>query len=372
MGKAGSEKLPRRLRILVAPLDWGLGHATRCIPVIHELLNQGCEVLLAGEGAQQALLKAEFPNLPFLPLQGYRIRYTRIKKLLSWKIIMQLPRIFFAVKKEHRWLRKIVKLHHVDAVIADNRFGLFHKKIPCVFITHQLRIKSPFGNWSENILQRWNYRYINRFTACWVPDVKEDSLAGELSHPLMSPKTPVNYIGPLSRFEKKEVPEIKDRLLIILTGPEPQRSIFEEKIVREICHYPASATVVRGLPLSQSVIPSSNMIKFYNHLSANELGEEMGKAEWIISRCGYSTVMDVVKMKKKTILIPTPGQTEQEYLAETLQQKRIAYCVSQQKFSIASILEDARKFHYHIPSLNSSSQMKEIVAEFVAGLSRRV
>ena len=196
------KEMLRKYRILVAPLDWGLGHATRCIPVIKELLANDCEVWLAGEGMQEALLRTEFPELPFLSLEGYRIRYPRSSSGFFLKIFLQIPTIISAITKEHRWLKKMVRSHEMDAVISDNRFGLYHSKIPSIFITHQLNIKSPLGNWSEKILQQWNYKYINRFTECWVPDLLgEDNLAGELSHPFRLPKTVLKYIGPISRFD---------------------------------------------------------------------------------------------------------------------------------------------------------------------------
>jgi len=317
-------KLSRKYRILVAPLDWGLGHATRCIPIIRELIAQGCEVWLAGEGVQGALLKAEFPNLPFLPLQGYRVQYSKSSKWFFLKIMSQLPKIVFSIKKEHKWLKKQVKRHHFDGILADNRFGLYHSKVPGIFITHQLTIKSPLGKWSEKILQRLNYRYINRFKECWVPDHGgENNLAGELSHPEKKPSIPVRYLGLLSRFKETGPGEREGHLLFILSGPEPQRTILEDKIVNEMSHYSGTATIIRGLPSSLSIIPSTGMIKFYNHLPADELNEEMEKADWVISRCGYSTVMDIVKMRKKSILIPTPGQTEQEYLAKYALKKEI-------------------------------------------------
>ena len=369
MDQAEYGNLPRKLRILVAPLDWGLGHATRCIPLIRELVEQNCDIWLAGEGKQEALLRSEFPELPFLSLPGYRINFSKTKNGLPGKIFFQLPRIFSAVKKENTWLKRMILIHQFDAVISDNRFGLYHNKIPCIFITHQLKIKSPLGKWNEKILQKWNYHYINRFTGCWIPDMaEENNLAGELSHPLKKPKIPVQYIGPLSRFEKSGSEEIKDHILIVLSGPEPQRSIFENKIIKEISHYPATATIVRGLPSSLSLIPSTDMIKFYNHLPAKELSVEMEKAEWVISRSGYSTIMDIIKLQKKSIFVASPGQTEQEYLAWFMQKRQIAYHTDQNEFSIMTALEKAKKFNYIIPSFNFSEQMKKIIKEFVANL----
>ncbi|TMI85631.1 MAG: glycosyl transferase family 28, partial [Bacteroidetes bacterium] len=119
------EKNLRKLRILVAPLDWGLGHATRCIPIIQHLLKADVEVWLAGEGAQEKLLADEFPDLPFLSLHGYRIRYARSAIGLVKNILFQAPKIVKAIRNENKWLAKMIDEHHFDAVISDNRYGLY-------------------------------------------------------------------------------------------------------------------------------------------------------------------------------------------------------------------------------------------------------
>ena len=357
--------LEGKSRILVAPLDWGLGHATRCIPVIRELQAQGAEVWLAGEGAQETLLRTEFPELPFISLPGYRIRYGKSKWGLWKAIFTQVPDILKSIKRENKWLREVISKHGFDAVISDNRYGLYHPTLRCVFITHQLSIKS---SWGENLLRRINYRYINRFASCWIPDEDNgNNLAGELSHPTKKPSIPVHYTGILSRFKALPVEEKKDHLLIVLSGPEPQRSILEDKIIRDISHYNGTATIVRGLPDSRSVIPSTNMINVYNHLPAKELNEEMMKAGYIISRSGYSTVMDIAVLKKKSILIPTPGQTEQEYLGKYLMQRKLAYVVSQNDFSLEDSLTKARDFSFQYLSFNDAL-LKITVEQFLEKL----
>jgi hypothetical protein len=369
MTKGKGEELRRKFRILVAPLDWGLGHATRCIPIIKELLGNDCDVWLAGEGPQEALLRSEFSHLPFLYLAGYNIKYSRTSKGLLLKLLLQMPRVISSIRAEHRWLNRTIKIHGFDAVISDNRFGLYHSDVPSIFITHQLSMKSPLGEWNEMILQKWNYNYINHFRECWVPDlIGENNLAGELSHPMSIPRVPVKYIDVLSRFEKKEEGEIKDQLLFILSGPEPQRTILENKIINEVSHYPGTATIVRGLPSTKFVIPSTGMIKFYNHLSAKELNAEIEKADWVISRSGYSTVMDLAKLQKKSILIPTPGQTEQEYLAKELWQKKIAFSIEQKEFSLSPALEQAKKFNYRFSLVESSNGLHAAVKSFLDSL----
>jgi UDP-N-acetylglucosamine transferase subunit ALG13 len=369
-GKNG--KTRRKYRILVAPLDWGLGHATRCIPIIRALLDAGCEVSLAGEGSQESLLKSEFPEMAFHRLTGYRIQYSRKCRLFFWKIAAQIPSILQAIRKEHRWLRRLVRKQSFDAVISDNRFGLSHPRIPSIFITHQLGIQSPGGRFSEKILGRWNYRYINRFSECWVPDFAGGpGLAGKLSHPSTYPKIPVRYTGILSRFMGPEENSGEPgHLLFILSGPEPQRTAFENRVVNEVSHYPGTATIVRGLPGALSIIPSTGMIKFFNHLPAAELEKEIRRAEWVISRTGYSTVMDLVRMEKKMILVPTPGQTEQEYLAMHLAESYIACTMEQRLFSLDGALRLAQRFDYRFLQNDKPAVLDHAIASLLMKLDK--
>jgi uncharacterized protein (TIGR00661 family) len=355
-------------RILLAPLDWGLGHTTRCIPVIYELLAQNADVWLAGERAQEALFSKEFPLLPFLTLEGYRVKYGSSSTGLIRTLFFQVPRLLRIIKKENQWLDKVVKEHQFDAVISDNRFGLYHSSIPSVFITHQLFIKSPMGKWAASFLQRKNYKFINHFTQCWVPDYEGSiNLAGELSHPEKKPRIPLHYIGPLSRLRKIGEAEKKGHLFISLSGPEPQRTLLENMIIDQVSHYNDTATIVRGLPAQVSIIPSTNDIQFYNHLPAAEYNKEIEKAEYVISRSGYSTIMDLTALGKKSILIPTPGQTEQEYLGELLMQQKKAYCISQDKFSLPGALQAAEQFKYA-----SWSTSKPGLAETISALLKSI
>ena len=324
---------------------------------------------LAASGAQAALLKEAFPELPLLNLPGYQVGYAKTKRGLVFRLLLQVPRILHAIRQEHRWLKKAVEQFRFDAVISDNRYGLWHKKIPCIFITHQLRIRVPGSPFTENRLQKINYRYINRFSACWVPDeLTAPGLAGSLSHPEKMPAVPVSYIGPLSRFEKKEIPEQTGHLLILLSGPEPQRTLLEEKILEELVHYQGTATLVRGLPGDQSMLPSTNMIRIFNHLPAPLLNEEMQKAQQVICRSGYSSVMDLALLGKKSILIPTPGQTEQEYLATLYQQQQTAFTTDQKNFSLTSALKAAAQCSYHPFPLSGKNELQPVITRFLASL----
>ncbi len=316
------ENIRELSRILIAPLDWGLGHATRCIPVICALKEAGHEVFLAASGPQETLFRQVFPNLPILPIPGYEVRYGRTARQTTWQLVKQLPKIRRRIKNETKWLADYQQKYHFDVVVSDNRFGLHHPDIHCIFITHQLYIIHPWGNWASQILQKWNYKQIEKFNACWIPDYKEaPGLAGKLSHPSVLPNIPVEYIGPLSRLHKSETPIKKGHLFISISGPEPQRSMMEDIVLQKIAHYNGSACIVRGLPGERNQIPGTNSIEVVNHLDAGQYAEQMAKAEKVICRSGYSTIMDLERMQKeKVFLIPTGGQTEQEYLAQHLKQ----------------------------------------------------
>ncbi len=356
-------------RVLVAPLDWGLGHATRCIPIIFKLLQQNCEVIVAAEGDVKFLLQKEFPNLAFLPLKGYRMQYSRNKFWLSAKLLLQFPKLIYRIYAEKRWLNKAVDAYKIDAVIADNRMGLCHPKIPCVYITHQLKIKT--GNrFTESFVQKMHYHFINKFTACWVPDTEgEKNLAGELSHPVILPKIPLKYLGPLSRFEKTTC-ENKYDLCIVLSGPEPQRSIFEALVLKDIKDFKGSIFLVRGLPGKTSIPESSNaVLEIKNHLPAAELNMLLQQSNMIICRSGYSSVMDLVNLQKKAILVPTPGQTEQEYLARYLQDQKLFFCVEQKYFSLPAVLKAASGFQY-TEIIFSQNEYELVIEDFIGRLKK--
>jgi uncharacterized protein (TIGR00661 family) len=330
-----------KTRILIAPLDWGLGHATRCIPIISVLLQQNCTVIVAADGHQKTLLQKEFPDLQFIKIKGYQVQYSRYRLWMPAKLLLQLPKIIYRIYAENRLLKKVVHEHNIDAVISDNRMGLYHKKIPCVYITHQLAIKT--GNpFTENIAQKIHYHFINKFKACWVPDViGEFNLAGSLSHPSILPKVPVTYLGPLSRLEKKEK-ESKYDLCIILSGPEPQRTVFEKIILKGLLNMKGTVYMVRGLPGKAEIPELNNLsLEIKNHLPADELSNIIQQSKMVIGRCGYSTVMDLVKLQKKAILVPTPGQTEQEYLGIYLQKQKLFYCVDQDSFLLPEVIKKA-------------------------------
>ncbi len=349
-------------RILIAPLDWGLGHATRCIPIAEWLRRQGCEIFFACDGYQKTLLQQEFPDNTFLLLKGYKIQYSGNKRMLPLKILLQAPKILFAIKHEHEWLQKTIKDHNIDLVISDNRYGLWTDKIPCIFLTHQLHIRASL-NWLEKLIQKINYRYINHYIECWVPDFRGDfNIAGNLSHPAILPKVKVKYIGVLSRFKNISEALKKYDWLVILSGPEPQRTILENKIINTALQLTEKFLLVRGKPGSSEMISTPANCVTVNHLDTNDMEQAFADSKYVLSRSGYTTVMELLSLQKKTLLIPTPGQTEQEYLANHLMQQKWCYCCEQDD-DLKVHIKKAVLFDYRFPRMPASS-LEDAIADF--------
>jgi UDP:flavonoid glycosyltransferase YjiC (YdhE family) len=377
----------RPVSVLLAPLDWGLGHATRCIPIIKELNNQGARVMIAASGSQKTLLNEEFPLLEFIEIPGYEMRYKR-GYLLKLGLLLRIPVILKQIKKENKWLERVIENREIIAVISDNRYGLFHKKLYSVFITHQLYIQSGWGahknvgrlsrhfagavgRWIDKKIMRWNYKFIAKFSVCWVPDLEENnSLAGKLSHPGVFPPIPVKYIGILSRLKKEEKRIIKNSLLVLLSGPEPHRTDFENILLEQLVDSTMETVVVRGLPGKELSVPIMNEgIKIYNHLPADRLNELLSRSEYIIARSGYSTIMDLARMQRNAILVPTPGQTEQEYLARYLHEKNWMFNVSQKRFNLKNVLSTFKKMEMKLPEIPESN-LYQLVKDFLMEISQ--
>lgn len=332
-----------RLKILVAPLDWGLGHATRCIPIITELINRGCHVELAGSGNAGRLLQQEFPNLRFHHLPAYAINYPKKGKGFILEMIRQLPRLLSVIRKEHQWLMQNQEQEEWDLIISDNRYGLWHPTVRTVFMTHQLRVMSGWGKGFDRIIQWLHYRFINRFSNCWVPDAShEPGLAGELSHPEYLPAK-TRYIGPLSRLENQT--GSGHQIIVSLSGPEPQRTLLEEKLLSVFFGTgweQDQILFLRGLPdPTPDISAQQKQIRFINHLKSDSFASVLADADLVICRSGYSSVMDLVRMQKKALLIPTPGQTEQEYLAHWLSSNGFFHACSQDEAQMDVIIRKA-------------------------------
>jgi len=361
---------PQKPVVLLSPLDWGLGHTTRCIPIIDELLHQGCNVIIACNSTQKTLLVQEFPELVYVQLAGYNLKYGKKRWGTIVRIILQTPKILIKINNENTWLNIFLKSQRVHCIISDNRFGLHAPGIHSVFMTHQLYIKTGLGRLTNRLVQWLNYRRIQRFSTCWVPDQKKPTtLAGELSNPGKLPDIPVQYIGGLSRFSACKAEKYSINLLIILSGPEPQRTIFENLLLPSLKQQPGKTVLVRALPEESAGAREEGGLTIYNHAPGSLLNQLICDSEFVISRSGYTTVMDLLKLGKKSILVPTPGQAEQEYLATHLFTQQLAFTVPQNQFSLSNALEAAKTFAYKLSAWPMSAY-KKVIEEMIEQIKK--
>ena len=322
-------------RILVAPLNWGLGHATRCIPIINALLKENFVPVIASDGSALTLLRKEFPNLSSIELPSYNVTYAKNGKLFKLKLLKDSPKLLNAIKEEKKAISIILERNDIAGIISDNRLGVRNKKVPSVFITHQLHVLSGSTSWLSTKVHQ---KFIKKFDMCWVPDVGEEpNLSGKLGH-TKSFDIPTEYIGPLSRF-KADNPVIKNNLMVLLSGPEPQRSLLEDKLLLELKHYPGKIVFVQGIMEQEQNIKDLGNMSIYNFMTSELLEKTINESALIISRSGYTTIMDLAKLNKKAFFIPTPGQFEQEYLAKRLSEMGIVPSCNQDDFTLKKLNE---------------------------------
>ena len=326
-------------RILVAPLDWGLGHTTRSVPLIRFLLELGHSVIVAGNEQQRSFIAKLFSNVELIHLNGYNIVYAANEALAKIKVLSQIPGILHNIQKEHLWLLQQAHGLAINGIISDNRYGLYHPDLPSVIMTHQLQVQTGMGYRADRVLQKMHYRYLEKFDEVWVPDIQgRGNIAGNLSHPAVLPAN-TKYIGALSQFDESDVRKNSgEYLMVLLSGPEPQRTILSGILLRQLRSYTEKVVFVTGV--ENAVVPAGlpGNIAYYGRLAGKELAEMIFAAHTIICRSGYSTIMDVLLSDKKAILIPTPGQTEQEYLGKHLYERGLFYSVKQKDFDLENSL----------------------------------
>ncbi|SDE41792.1 conserved hypothetical protein [Ulvibacter litoralis] len=318
---------------MVAPLHWGLGHATRCIPIVQELLKNNFNVLLASDGAALLLLQKEFPQLPSIALPPYNIVYPKKGKNFKWKLLQKLPHIQKTIISEKKLIKTLVAEGKIDGIISDNRLGVFNKNVPSVFVTHQLNVLT--GN-TTYVTSKMHQKIIKKFDECWVPDVEAPiNLSGKLGH-IKNADFPIKYIGALSRLQKKEAPKKYD-ILAVLSGPEPQRTLLEEKLLEAFKGTDKSVLLVQGLVSMNQKSYVLDGISITNFMQTEQLEEAINQSEIVISRSGYTTLLDLAALEKKAFFIPTPGQYEQKYLAKRLKSLGIVPSCKQDKFTLEKL-----------------------------------
>jgi UDP-N-acetylglucosamine transferase subunit ALG13 len=324
--------------------------------------------VIAADERPLALLKEEFSQCETVRLPGMGVSYPRY---VSMSVFMALkaPRFFKAIQEENENLEHIIRNYKIDGVISDNRYGMNHEKIPSVLITHQLFIQAPIF---KRLLKRITANYIENFDECWIPDFRgKDNLSGELSHQSSSLNN-LRFIGPLSRFMGNNAQtdlnqNFRRKLMVILSGPEPSRTSCEKRLFKQLEGVDFEVLFVRGLVGSSTHtdVFHHGKVEIKSHLPTEEMREEILQSEVVLSRCGYSSVMDLAVLGKKAILIPTKGQTEQEYLAKHLRSKSWFFTTTENKLKLLRDLERAKSF----PGLKvdlSSDQLEKAVGDFLS------
>ncbi|KAF2520093.1 glycosyltransferase [Flavobacterium salilacus subsp. salilacus] len=350
--------MQNRKRILVAPLNWGLGHATRCIPIIEALENHGFEPVIASDGIALALLKKEFPALTAIELPPYQIEYAKNGAFFKLKLITQIPNMIKAVRRENSMVQELIEKHNIQGIISDNRLGVYSKKLPCVFVTHQLNVLTGNTTWFTSKIHQM---FIRKYNECWVPDVQTTpNLSGKLGH-IDGNSLKVKYIGPLSRLHRKPM-EKKYDLMAILSGPEPQRTMLEEKLSDELKRYKGKVIFVKGVVEPEEKITVKDNITYYNFMNTAALEQAFNESDKVLCRSGYTTIMDLAQLGKKAFFIPTPGQYEQEYLAHKLKKTGLVPYARQHSFKV----EDLEKISLYkgLKNLGSDMRWKDLFSLF--------
>ncbi len=331
-------------RILVAPLDWGLGHAARSMPIIDQLLDWNADVIIGGDGRSLKLLRREYPKLQVLELPSYDARYTTDSNMVAMTLLLA-PKYLAAVYREHQVIEEKVEELGLDLIVSDNRYGLFTDKTPCVIMCHQLALIPPkIFDWATPAVFKIHMSFINRFNELWIPDYEgEENLSGRLAHKFDKANS-WRFLGPLSRFQdidqKAEQTEFREvDIVCVLSGPEPQRTLFEENLMAEARKLKRKVLIVQGKTESYTV-KRYRHITIVSFLTSNQLYSVMKRANVVISRSGYSTIMDLNALGKKAIFIPTPGQTEQEYLAKRLAHRNVIVKQDQSSINLQAALEE--------------------------------
>lgn len=308
------------MRILIVPLNWGLGHATRCIPVIRQYLNEGADVVLGGTGESLQLLHKHFPELTTVELAPLRLQYSKGNSQVG-ALFRAMPKMMRFMWQNRKRVKRVVQQMGIEMIISDNCFGVYYPDCKNIYVTHQLHICLPKGwKWLEPLASRVHARLYKDYQQVWVPDNEKGKvLSGILGHPTKIDKR-VQYVGPLSRFSSKPstVKSSQYDVVVVLSGLEPQRSIFEDELVNRFTDSDKRVLIVRGKVSEPNVRITHNNITLVSSLDDESLQNVLYGAELIIARSGYSTIMDLwaLGLLDKAELHPTPGQSEQEYLAQ--------------------------------------------------------
>ena len=355
--------------VIYAIIDWGLGHVTRSTPIIRRLIDDGNRVIFVSHGKALSMLKEEFPDCIIRDVKDTQIAYPKFGWMFVFKMVSQVPKMLMGWRHERKQIKVLEKEFEPDLIMSEMRLGIWSKNTPSVLITHQLRFHLPKGLAWAGILGEWFNRIVfKHFNYIFVPDAEgEPNLSGNLSHNSRISRHPkVRYIGCLSSIVPDENSPEKDiDLLISISGPEPQRTQFEEKILGQLDSISGTCVITLGTPaIGNNIVKKTNNVTIYSHLNRKAMNIMMQRAKHIICRSGYSSVMELLALKKSALFVPTPGQTEQEYIAAYLSQQGLFGICRQEDLHLQDLpeLQDPCKMKINIP-INDLDHIMELLEE---------
>ena len=351
------------LKILFAVASWGLGHATRDLPLIHRLLDDGHTITVVSSDRALGLLKQELgQRCEFLEWPDMPLTLAKSAPLSYAKFTLSLPLALRAIIAEHVALDRLLRRHQFDRVISDNRFGIRTSKVTSFQLAHGLRFIAPRRTAIVELFMEYiYYRCFGPVTQLVVPDFADDGLSGELSHNLrLLESHRINYVGILSGIRRLEVEEDLD-CYVSISGPEPQRSIFEDITLRQVYDIPGRVVVSLGKPEEAGRSWNNGRATIYAYVNRHQQQMLMNRARMVVSRSGYTTMMELAELGKPALYIPTPGQTEQEYLASYHRQLGSYYSVPQARLDLPRDLAIARAYRGYQPAHRTEVSIERFV-----------
>ena len=406
------------MKVLVAPLDWGLGHATRCVPVVREFLRAGAEVELAVVKANANFFREVFPDLRQRLAPSYNIVYPKHGYNMALWLLKNSVHLNAVMRYEHHFAEEMVKRHGYDVLFSDNRFAFYSKNALSIYMTHQRRIAFPraFAAF-ERIGVMWHANIMRKFDEVWVPDLEiYPGYAGSLSHSGATPgDKPMRFVGTLSRFSEmgnvgnalgnasapvgleREVdlmsmsefmahsanvewdaaPEVRPqgmraayKVVAVVSGVEPARTQFEQQLREALQQIPGQHMMILGKPSAEQKTWTEGNIEFHTHLATNDFAEAVKRADFVVSRGGYSTVMDMAELGAKCIFVPTPGQFEQIVLAHDLSKAGYAVEIPADELS-AETLTSAFEKSVKMPKVAKQNLLHDAVEDVVRKFKER-
>lgn len=334
------------MKVIYGVCSWGLGHATRSLPVIRKLIDEDNEITIISKGRSLELLKKELgKDIEYIDIPDYPMLLSENARQFMVKSLVYWPMFIRRMQSGLSKLTKMLETRRCDVIISDGRYDIYSKRVPSFFISHQIRIMNPLRiKMLESGSEIFNLFFFKRFVGVIVPDFRDDDLSGDLSHNLRRlDEGKIHYVGVLSDFKKKNMKKDID-YLISISGPEPQRTILEKKLLSQVDQLDGNIVVTLGKSEKKGMLSRKN-IATYSFLTKEKREDLLNRAKLVVSRSGYSTIMDLAVVGAKALIIPTPGQIEQIYLADYHKRRGTFYSVNQDSADLKRDVEIARKTH---------------------------